>query len=174
MSYTEKYKFYYKNKNFSFILKDLSIIGFEDGDTGFFYFQSPYSNSVNLYNEYCKNQCFYQISDLLTDELEEREHPFYARYDYSEGQYAEGSHPVAHMHLGVDTEIRIASERKLKPMSFVLFILRQFYPNEWIVFLTLASLRSHRETALKSVRQNLVKVDSSYRKTGDFFEMYFV
>ena len=67
----------------------------------------------------------------------------------------EGQHPAAHIHLGVDSPIRLSCKYKLKPMSFILFVLRQFYPDEWTRLLTYGENIPEVNVALKSVRDNL-------------------
>ena len=172
-SFVEKYVFTYTKKMYSFILKDLSLIGFESKSSGFYYFQSPFTNLNEYLDAY--SLCTEDVltdSDFMLDELKMKLYPFYARYDYSESQYSEGRHPAAHIHLGIDTEIRVACEKKLKPSSFVLFILRQFYPEIWASFCS--STNVHRDVLLKSVRTSLDEVPMSFRQEKDFFEMYFV
>lgn len=172
-SYKDRYIRYYVKKYYSFILKDLSLIGFESSDTGYYYFQTPFTNLkyyLDKYNLY--DDDFIQHSDFMLDELENRNHPFYLRYDYSEDQYKEGQHPAAHIHLGVDSPIRLSCKYKLKPMSFILFVLRQFYPDEWTRLLTYGENIPEVNVALKSVRDNLEPISTDFLSGWNLHEMH--
>lgn len=174
MQYVEKYILYYKKKYYSFLLNDLSIVGFETASSGFFYFQVPFSNMEEYLQLYDLNKTEYiHDLDFMLDDLLPMQHPFYSRYDYAEEQYTEGRHPVAHIHLGVNTSMRVACQCKLQPMSFVLFVLRQFYPEKWEQMFNATEIKSQRANILKSVRENLSKVSSDFMKEKDLYEMYF-
>lgn len=53
------------------------------------------------------------------------------RYDYSVLEYKEHIHPVAHLHIGFNNDIRIPVSKILKPCQFVDFIIKYFYKNAW-------------------------------------------
>jgi len=53
------------------------------------------------------------------------------RYDFDVGSYREGIHPVAHIHIGLENSIRIGLEKQLTPLAFLLFVIRQMYPDNW-------------------------------------------
>lgn len=53
------------------------------------------------------------------------------RYDYDVKSYKTGIHPAAHIHIGLDNQIRIGMERQLTPLAFLLFVIRQMYPENW-------------------------------------------
>ncbi|MEQ1775137.1 MAG: DUF2290 domain-containing protein [Burkholderiales bacterium] len=40
-------------------------------------------------------------------------------------------HPMAHIHIGLENNIRIAVKREMSPRSFFLFVMRQMYPESW-------------------------------------------
>jgi hypothetical protein len=53
------------------------------------------------------------------------------RYDLDRGAYRACVHPSAHLHIGLENEIRIALRREMSPLAFVLFVIRQVYPHAW-------------------------------------------
>ena len=89
------------------------------------------------------------------------------RYDYAPHQYVEGRHPASHMHFGYCSEIRVATNRILSPLSFLLFVLRQYYPEYWQRF----CLRSIPRQCANSIRANLTLVQSKFSKNNDKHEM---
>ena len=173
MSFLEKYLFLYRKRAYSFFLNDLSLVGFENSSTGYYYYQTPYDNwkdFLELYDMHDEEAL--RDSDFLTDELHERQSHFIVRYDYNEAQYKPGLHPVAHIHLGYDTEIRIGCQRKLKPTSFILFIFRQFYPQLWDRIISANKESLAHVDILKSVRINLEKINDKFLSEQDQYEMY--
>ena len=67
----------------------------------------------------------------LLDEL-----PYYGsipplRFEYSTAQYREISHPAAHLHIGRHIENRWALSRPLDPLTFIMTVLRLYYPAQW-------------------------------------------
>lgn len=53
------------------------------------------------------------------------------RYDYSIPEYKENFHPVSHLHVGFNTNIRIPISKILNPCQFVDFIVKYFYSDIW-------------------------------------------
>ena len=173
MPFLKKYLFLYKTRAYSFFLNDLSLIGFENSSTGYYYYQTPYDNWKDFLELYdLSDEEILRDSDFLVDELHERQNHFIVRYDYDETQYRPGIHPVAHIHLGCDTEIRIGCRKKLKPTSFILFIFRQFYPQLWNSIISANKDSSVHEDVLKSVRINLDNIGDEFLSDQDQYEMY--
>jgi hypothetical protein len=69
--------------------------------------------------------------DLAIETASLRTHVTPIRYDFDSKSYIAGLHPVAHLHIGFDNEIRIATRREFTPVTFILFIIRQIYPENW-------------------------------------------
>lgn len=89
------------------------------------------------------------------------------RYDYDPLGYAEGVHPASHVHVGDRTQIRLATKRLFRPMTFGLFILRQVYPGHWRL-LTLDDARMAR--LAPQIRDGLADVPSEYFGPKDKWE----
>ena len=83
------------------------------------------------------------------------------------GGLARVVHPAAHIHIGYQSEIRLFTERKVLPLSFGLFVLRQVYPKKWKDFLKLdkaAALCRH-------VREELEVVAVEYYQPKDKLQL---
>ena len=112
-----------------------------------------------------------EISEEYNDYLTTvglRQHWTPIRYDYDPNSYRAGVHPAAHIHIGVDNEIRLGLRRELTPAAFFLFVLRQMYPSNWERLLAQpGGLRIN-----KQVRNNLKQVDTHLFADFDDAEMY--
>ena len=53
------------------------------------------------------------------------------RYDVAETEYAEMYHAYAHLHIGIETDIRIPVDKVLSPMHFVDFVIKHMYKTKW-------------------------------------------
>lgn len=53
------------------------------------------------------------------------------RYDLSEDQHKRITHPIAHLHLGVNNSSRIATNKVFTPELFTTFVLSNFYRVQW-------------------------------------------
>lgn len=89
------------------------------------------------------------------------------RYDYEPELYRPGFHPAGHFHVGVDNEIRMAVKNILNPISFSLFVVRQYYPKSW------EKLLEDEDIAIicREVRENLTSVDRRYFNHLDDYEL---
>jgi hypothetical protein len=76
-----------------------------------------------------------------------REYVTPIRFDYDAGSYRAGAHPAAHIHIGLDNEIRIATN-KMSAVSFLLFVMRQIYPLCWERLLS----REKRDRLVRPIR----------------------
>jgi len=90
------------------------------------------------------------------------------RYDYSEPTYREGVHPAGHLHFGLDNQIRICTRRSMSPISFVLFVIRQFYPRQWELLLTKPAWKH----LYREIRDSAVEVAPAFFKGNDLHELH--
>jgi hypothetical protein len=182
MMYSESWSHCYENQFYDFILKDWSILQYriwtEHGhdNLSYCYLESPFD--VQSYEDFC--QMAYSNSadsagDTLRDSYEEAllQSPFKntvtpARYDYSPQDYREGLHPAAHLHVGHATHIRLGVKYLMKPLSFALFICRQFYPHQWEHFLA----APERQKWGKHAKGSLDKVDAEYFNENEELELH--
>jgi hypothetical protein len=89
------------------------------------------------------------------------------RYDYDPGSHVPGRHPAAHVHIGFSNNIRIGARNILKPISFVLFVLRQCYPDRWLSFVN----DKQNLTLCSNIRETLNTIDSDNWTALDSIEM---
>lgn len=111
--------------------------------------------------------CEEEYSDYLST-VPLRRHWTPIRYDYDTKSYRSGVHPAAHLHIGLENDIRIGLRRELSPLAFFLFVVRQMYPASWERLL----LQSDSARLPKRVRAELEEIGSPFFCEKDLSEMY--
>lgn len=179
MSYVDIWKECLKNQYYDFQLNDNSLIQFRaicynPPLVTYSFYECPYhclsyadflnekgldivevgSNFIPQYEEY-----------LLNCDLKEAVTPI--RYDFYPNHYQEGIHPASHVHFGHINNVRVATKKILKPVSFLLLVIRQYYPNDWIILLSNQNARGW----CRNIRTNLRDVDVSFWNRNDKNEM---
>lgn len=178
LDYLDQWKISRLNKWCHILLDDLSFFAFSEigGKPSYGYYPCPLEiESIKKFlhergveptqrnrAEYAEE---YDLS-IQTSSLKSSATPI--RYDIDIGAYRPNVHPVAHLHLGLDNQIRIATRRVMTPIAFVLFVIRQTYPDNWI------KLLAHRENLKleKKLRANLPKVEDAFWKEEDELQSY--
>jgi hypothetical protein len=164
MSYHEQWRNSFYNGWFHIKLENLSLMTFsvQDGFPSYSYIDRPID--VPSFREYLasKGEPFTQkVRDQYNSEYEEvistakfRPHVTPIRYDFDPTGYRAGVHPVAHIHIGTDNQIRVGTRRELTPTAFLLFTMRQLYPECW------ERLLSKRDSLKlkRKIRDNLVEL----------------
>lgn len=129
---------------FNFLLIDYSLIQLRLDATGhdwgsFAFYHCPHDTMS--FHEFCSSMR--ALEDRIpTAHLKQwyREHvpttPIRAsavpiRYDVDYDAFEAGRHPAAHLHIGHNTPLRIATARAWRPLTFVGFVARQFYCKQW-------------------------------------------
>lgn len=140
--YVDLYNAYFSNQAFDFSLEDGSLMFFRRNAAdktmlSYGYLESPYArlSYEEFIDEYFKAEL---IAGGTMEEYENylsqvplRKHIVPLRFDWSPSLYREGAHPAAHLHVGYNTEMRIAVDAVLTLMQFVLLVLRHFYVEAW-------------------------------------------
>jgi hypothetical protein len=182
LSYLEVWKKCYGEEFYDFCLYDDSLfqfraISFKPLNVHYSYYECPFLPHLSL-DEFIKQQ---QLVDQNADEYQLlRDYEFIIpikketvtpiRYDFDTSMYKEGLHPASHIHLGFLNEMRIGTKNILRPLSFILFILRQYYPAKWQEF-----VRSKNAGELcRNISQNLDDVHGKYWGKLDKWEMRLV
>ncbi len=182
-TYREVWEQCIAQKFYDFILFDDALLQFRaDFDEGIFnyvYYEPPFVNYT--YADYLVLECGFtnediqEIGDQYREEYESylrdselREVVTPSRYDYTPNQYREGRHPASHIHIGFGNEIRLGARKILKPLSFMLFVLRQYYPDKWSEYIRGGV---DRAVIFRNIRENLEDVDPIYFKHFDQYEM---
>lgn len=67
----------------------------------------------------------------LIDSVDFKKNVLYFRFDYEKDLYKKIIHPIAHLHIGFDNEIRIPLDKILTPEAFVDFVMKYAYKELW-------------------------------------------
>ncbi|MBY4597101.1 DUF2290 domain-containing protein [bacterium BD-1] len=89
------------------------------------------------------------------------------RFDYDSRGYRRGVHPIAHIHIGLDNDVRIAAN-KMSPRSFVLFVMRQMYPDAWARLLS----RKFGSPFFRCIREESTRLSPDYWGEEDRVELH--
>jgi hypothetical protein len=149
-----------------FVLTDLSLLHFRYGEgdswAGLMFMQCPYvvplydPNAPELRGERLAKDVFLEAAETYPL----RPEPQYLRFDLDEANYNPLAHPLAHLHVGLNTSIRIACQRLWSPASFVSFVMRQVYPEQWSRFVE--SRPNH--AIFRQIRDGLSRVPPDFSK----------
>lgn len=179
-SYRTEWEMYIAGSHYDIILDDGSIFQFKNqprqkSSLSYTFYECPLE--ALTYAEFVKD--VYGVERVGFDVLDEyemylaqcveRDHVTPVRYDYSPELYRQGAHPASHIHFGRQSEIRTSCRRIMQPMAFVLFVIRQFYPNTWEAKF---HLRDDAEQLARQVRAELVEVDAGMFSGKDLWEIY--
>ena len=128
-----------ENRDFDIMLEDGSL----------FQFTSRNENDIHysFLHRIEKNMSFEEFYDTYATEDNidtiEQDYEYYLagdkealytcpiRYDVAETEYAEMYHAYAHLHIGIETDIRIPVDKVLSPMHFVDFVIKHMYKTKW-------------------------------------------
>lgn len=178
LTYFDQWKTARKNSWYHLELEDHSLIMFGEttNSASFSYLQCPlaapsfkeFLDGLEVPNTPRNRRELRDEYEMVLDTADLRSHITPVRFDYDENGYLCGSHPVSHIHVGLDNNIRLGTNRKLTPISFLLFVMRQMYPDCW------KRLLEHQESGRlpKAVRYDCSMVDGSYWKDEDSMELH--
>ncbi len=153
-SYRRVWEYTYTNKLFHLRLSDHSLLRFLyfDDKVSFEYLNSPYQlEDIDEFEDY-------NVIIFKSEEYDDRL-PTPIRYDYELDSFNEISHPVGHIHFGLENPIRIGTYILFDPMSFLLFCLRQMYPDYWVKILENDKFKECR----KHIRIKISEIDKMYK-----------
>lgn len=180
LSYIDIWKECIKNQYYDMQLNDNSIIqfiifSFNPMILSYSFYECPYKclsfedfskqHYADLMEEKVGLRQIYE-DYLIACDLKEFITPL--RYDFYPENYQEGIHPASHIHFGHLSEIRIATKKILKPVSFLLIIIRQYYPSYWIKLLK----NTNASGWCNYIRRKLEDIDPQYWRNNDEREMH--
>ena len=142
LPYLERWNLALTSEWYHIKMEDHSLFQFQEGgaNSSLSYVQCPLdvptfrqflqqSHGVEL-NQATKRQ--YQAEyDMVLQTAGDRRHVAPIRCDRDPHAYRAGVHPLCHIHIGLDNDIRIALRREMSAIGFVLLIMRQHYPLSW-------------------------------------------
>lgn len=141
VSYLDRWSMSRAREWFHVEMEDLSIFSFhESGVTrSYSYIECPLD--VQSYRIYLEGQGLEYTTANRRENLEGyamvletaglKKHITPIRYDLDPVGYRTGVHPLAHIHIGLENNIRIGLKKQMTPLAFVLFVMRQVYPECW-------------------------------------------
>jgi hypothetical protein len=174
--YPAQWRLAYSSRWFHIKFPDLGLVTFQHGRApSYQYLECPlviptYDEYVSSVGGTAKERYSIQLqseyeSVLDTAELRRSQNPM--RYDYDEGSYRAGVHPAAHLHIGIDNDIRIGLDREMNPLAFLLFVIRQRYPSNWEHLLK----SSMEKNLAKYIRDSLPGIAPKYQQPFDKHEL---
>jgi len=178
--YLEIWRKCFDDRLFDFRLKDDSLLQFRATFSplivSYTYYECPFLPLVSLEDYLDQERAakgdevddydLLREYDLLGPVLKPATTP--ARYDYAPHIYEEGVHPASHIHFGHGGHIRLGTKRILRPLSFLLFVIRQYYPDEWRSLIG----RGDAGMICRNVSENLDLVAQAHIRPLDALEMY--
>jgi len=146
-NYHEIYQIAMENSDYDFILTDDSFFQFScdsyDHNTGkgrirYAFYQNPRKyptyDEFLIDNGFLIDECgdmFYEDYEQFICEAELRRKITTIRYDYNFCDYRPPYHPVSHLHIGYNNDVRIALGRVLSPVKFISFVVRNVFKSNW-------------------------------------------
>lgn len=128
-----------KNRDFDIMLEDGSLFQFTARNENDIHYSFLHRIEKNMsfddfFNKYATNENI----DTIEQEYEyysagDKERIYYCpiRYDVAESEYTEMHHAYAHLHIGIENDIRIPVDKILSPMHFVDFVIKHMYRAKW-------------------------------------------
>jgi hypothetical protein len=165
LSYLDAWRLFYINKAFNFQLGACCLLQFrmlkknKKLYLNYVYYECPYD--IISYKEFIENEIradYNQVKDIFINEYEDyvqscdiKETVTPIRYDLNIDNFEEGVHPVSHVHIGHENDLRLGAVKIWKPLSFALFIIRQCHKEAWreLINMSKANIWS------RNIRQNL-------------------
>lgn len=90
------------------------------------------------------------------------------RYDYDHELYVPVHHPISHLHIGHNNDVRIPISKILTPVVFVLFVIKNVYRERWKVAYDTEVFRSQ----LRSAKGRCANVNEEYFVEQEQFSLY--
>ena len=142
--YIKIYNTVTKNSDYTILLKDDSFFQFHldsDNDGGYIFMQNPRCHPdfdtflLDFYgNEDISDEDLEQLPDLYDQYLDEQSlnsGAVYMRMDFEEKTYTNFLHSFAHLHININSDIRIPLDKVLSPLAFCSFVLKHVYYQKW-------------------------------------------
>lgn len=177
LDYKGTWAYYKSNSHYNFQLVDNSLILFyiEEKKLSYSYIGCPYECPTyeDFLIEY--GYTFAEVGEsLMSDYLIYLDgcplvvSPITLRYDFDIESYNEGLHPVSHLHIGFNNQIRIGSKYILDPLAFFCLIIRQIYPSMWLFLLGESKFKSDIVKSKIKIEQ----IHETFFQTKDNYELY--
>lgn len=183
LKYADIWSLCFKEQYYDFLLEDHSILQFrfdiyQPSPISYSFYDCPFENVIS-FQDFLEEQREFnpgssvievaELFELYRSTLENKDTVTPIRYDYEPKNYRQAGHPASHVHVGQANNIRIGIKRVLRPISFTLLILRQYYPDKWTKFLSMPDASN----LCRNIREHLDPIDESLWSALDEHEMRF-
>lgn len=172
-SYRELFDTYTRHSAYDFLLDDGSLLFFvRDVEAktplSFGYLPCAYDAPTHR----ASNEAYGRLDEsdylALFQESEASDGGLYVRYDFSPALYKCSREPSSHFHFGFHSDSRVGCASVLDPLGFVLFVARQFYPEQYQSWLH--ALPAHEIDALAK-RMRRERDDTALHCVADLVEL---
>jgi len=179
LSYFDQWRAATENKWYHLKLEDHSLFIFNEGalNPSYSFLHAPiiaptmreFLRSKDLLVTAANVREHLEEYSLVLDTAEFRQHVLPIRFDYDPTGYRTGVHPLAHLHFGLENSVRVGLARGMTAEAFVLFVMRQMYPECW------ERLLSQRDNfkLRSSIRTSLSAIPTPYWGDLDSLELHF-
>lgn len=176
-SYLEQWQAALMNEWFHVRLADQSLFLFAEGlAPSYSYLQCPldlmpfaeFLSQSGLENTPENRRTYFSQYETLMETAGLRDNVTPIRFDFHPAGYRSGVHPVGHVHIGLDNEVRL-STNKMDAVAFVLFVMRQMYPYVWEKLLA----RSSPARVSSLVRHSDCAIPLQFQGVLDRVELYY-
>lgn len=177
LPYLEQWRLMTKNGWFRYRLEDHSLLWMDAGaNPSYHYLPSPidalslraFGAERGLFGSALYSATVRNEYDLYLDTAPARAHVTPIRFDTDLNGFSHECHPLAHIHFGFESNVRIGTRRHWNAVAFSLFVIRQCYPDNWRVLLT----RPSAAALERRVRRSLREVALSHWSSAPLREVY--
>lgn len=193
LNYKEQWDKLFAENDYDFQLVDQSILSFQGSDAHndvrYVWLESP--KSIEPIFEFARiylaellgiDSLSQEQIDALMDEYGEditlayeahvaesplKQHVTPLRYELHHSGYREGYHPLSHLHVGQNENIRLGCLHVLTPMAFTMFVLRHVYCEHWRALLDSGWVMANRKRA-----REFCEIPAGYGKDLDRIELW--
>jgi hypothetical protein len=142
VGYTGLYEMGLEKSHYNFVLNDLAFFQFsiaQENHVRYAYYPNPFISGNVKSQEKLRQWREMEAAELLDREevnaliasLTTSTTIPLIRYENAPSQYKMFDHPCSHFHIGLHSENRWAVSRLLTPFAFTLWIVKQYYRNNW-------------------------------------------
>lgn len=178
-TYLEQWRTALVNKWYHIVLEDHSLLMFSETNrsASFSFIQCPlevptfrsYLNNFQLNYTEKNRRKMQEEYEMVMETASLKDHVTPVRFDYDENSYRKGIHPVSHIHIGLNNQIRIGLNRRMTAISFVLFIMRQLYPECWERILN----SQEAKFLPTAIRNGCAQIQATHWQNDDRLEFHF-
>lgn len=128
-----------ENRDFDIMLEDGSLFQFTARDENDIHYSFLHRIENNMsFDDFFDKYATDENIDTIGQDYEyyltgNKEHIYSCpiRYDVAENEYTEMHHAYAHLHIGIENDIRIPVDKVLSPMHFIDFVVKHMYKAKW-------------------------------------------